>query len=84
MGRSSETKIRMSEASLGVAKTEEHKRNLAAANGTRPFVDEMGNVYFSKSDAARRLGIDRVSVKYLLRGRRKQAKGHRLSYVEVR
>lgn len=62
-------------------RTQEHCRNSAISQGAKPFKDENGNLYYTKAEAARVLGIVRADVQRLLSGKRKTAKGHTLTYI---
>ena len=48
----------------------------------RAFSDEMGTVYTSQQEAADALGVCRVSIGGVLRGKRRSAGGHTFHYVE--
>lgn len=66
----------------GTKLTAKNRLAIAASLGSKPFRDHLGNVYFSKSEAQRKLGIARQQINKVLSGKERQAKGYTFRYLE--
>lgn len=64
------------------ARTAEHARNSARAQGGRAFMDQHGVRYETVAEAARVLGVCRASIRNVLEGRRPSVKSLNLRYVQ--
>ncbi len=62
--------------------TVDGKRNISASKGGRPFVDEVGNVFFTHAEAADHHGIAPQSVYKVLCGRLIATHGHSFCYQD--
>lgn len=63
--------------------SDEFKRKQAADRGTKPFIDEQKNVYYSIAEASMTLKIERVGIRRVLQKKQEKYKNHIFTYLEV-
>jgi hypothetical protein len=80
--RSAETRLKMGLAKKDIPKTQEHRLNLAIANGGKDFIDNTGAVYKNIHEAGEKLGIAYQNIWKVLAGKRKSAGGRTFKYIE--
>lgn len=81
MKKSPETRAKMSQAQNGRKMSPESVMKMAKSKGARPFRDQHGTIYLTQSEAGRAIGAGQGSVRQVLKGKSKQTKGYRFSYL---
>lgn len=79
--KSLETRQKISAAHKGKTTPPDVVLKVAKSRGARPFIDENGTIYQTQCEAARAYGIDQGSVRSVLIGKSRHAKGHTFSYL---
>lgn len=74
-----EAKEKISLANRGKKASPSHVLNLSRAHGGRPFIDDLGNVYQTITEATKVWGSN---IWQVLNGKRKQAKGRTFTYLD--
>lgn len=65
----------------GYTVSEKTKKKISATQGGRPFLDEKGNVYHTKREAADSLYVSPINIGRCLKGMRLSVGGHFFAYV---
>ena len=77
-----EALAKISVAHKGKRIDDEHRVASSRVQGGRPVVDENGNVYQTRGEAALKLGLWTQNIRLVLRGRMKTTGGHSFRYLD--
>ncbi len=72
----------MSVSRTGIKHTLESRINRSIKAGGKPFLDEVGNIFYTNKQAAEFHGIHKTAVRNVLIGRCKAVDGHKFYYLD--